>query len=108
MFEVTPALDEGPPLAQVSVPRQDDQTVFRHMVQNNLAASGLLASMVKALARSEPVPNTLLNKGLAPSYFSWPTPEQVNQLAARTGGLIGLADAARLAACAVRLRRTFW
>jgi hypothetical protein len=64
--------------------------------------------MVKALARSEPVPNTLLNEGVKPSYFSWPTPEQVNQLAARAGRLIGFADAVRLAACALRLRKTLW
>lgn len=108
VFKVTPVLDEGPPLAQVAVARQDDQTVFRHMVANNLAAGGLLAGMVKALARSEPVPSTLLNEGVEPSYFSWPMPEQVDQLAARTGGLIGLADAVRLAACALRLRKTLW
>jgi hypothetical protein len=108
VFRVTPVLDEGPPLAQVAVARQDDQTVFRHMVENNLAAGGLLAGMVKALARSEPVPNTLLNEGVEPSYFSWPMPEQVSQLAARTGGLIGFADAVRLAACALRLRKTLW
>lgn len=108
VFEVTPVLDDGPPLAQVAIARRDDQTVFRHMVENNLAAARLLASMVRAQARSAPVPNALLNEGLEPSYFSWPTPEQVDQLDARTGGLIGFGDAVRLAACALRVRKTLW
>lgn len=92
VFEVTPELDGGPPLAQVAITRTASNTVFDHIIRNNEASGALLAALVNARARGEPLPASILNDGLSPSYFSWPTDAEVDAVRMQTSGLMSFRE----------------
>lgn len=103
VFEVTPKLDDGPPLAQVSLETSPTGSLFSHIVANNIAAGTLLAEMARQLSFGKDPKRPLLNAGLAHSYFSWPKPEQVDEFLSGGRKLISAREALRLAAAALRL-----
>ena len=105
VFKVTPKLDEGVPLAQVVIPRDEASSVFQHMHKNNSAAGKLLARMVRELSESGSYTSVLFNDGLKPSYFSWPNTGEVSVFRKNGKSLITVCEAFRLALSALRLVR---
>lgn len=105
VFEVTERLDEGPPLAQTQIPVRQGGSLFSHIIANNRAAGRLLAAMVADLAAGRTPGRPLLNEGIEPSYFSWPTAEQVAAFRRDGRRLMTLGDLLRLGLSAVRLGR---
>lgn len=77
VFRVTPELDEGPPLAQVTITRDETCSVFNHMLRNNMAAGALLCQMLRDRIKGDKITYALPGKTLEPSYFSWPNSTQV-------------------------------
>ncbi len=104
VFEVTPSLDEGTPLGQVAIQRDETGSVFQHMVNNNIAAGKLLASMVlQAFQCSAPsfelyTPQSQLKS----SYHSWPKPDELKVLHRQRKALITPGEAMRLMLAAFR------
>ena len=100
VFEVAVELDRGPPLAQAKIARESKNSVFKHMMANNVAAGHLLGDMLRSRHGA-----TLHNAGLRPSYFSWPTQTQLTQLRATGHALIDFSECVALCAAALRVRR---
>lgn len=88
IFEVTPKIDEGPPIAQIEIERDEERSVFDHMIRNNRAASRLLVKLLKDRLNGRHNAPQLLNDGLANSYFSWPNAEHMRDFKRRRGCLI--------------------
>jgi hypothetical protein len=86
IFLVTPKLDEGPTIAQTTIPRMDQSSVFHHMIRNNRAAGTLLVELCRDLLAHRIGEYPLPGERLTPSYFSWPQPDQVQ--VARKNGLV--------------------
>lgn len=103
VFEVTERLDEGPPLAQVQIPVKQHESLFSHIVANNRAAGRLLAEMVSDLAAGRNPGRPLLNEGIVPSYYSWPTTEQVAEFRRSGRRLMTFGELLRLALSVARL-----
>lgn len=103
VFKVSPKLDEGAPLAQVVIPRDENGSVFQHICANNGAAGELLAEMVRQLSECGSYASTLFNHELEGSYFSWPKSGEVSALHLHGKRLIGLGEAFLLAFAAIRL-----
>lgn len=103
VFEVTPKLDDGPALAQVSLDTSSTGSLFSHIVANNIAAGTLLAEMAQKLSLGNNPKGTLLNEGLKHSYFSWPKATQVDEFLSSGRKLISVGEALRFAAAALRI-----
>lgn len=103
VFEVTPKLDDGPPLAQVSLETSPTGSLFSHIVANNTAAGTLLAEMVLKLSLGNDPKGPLLNEGLEHSYFSWPKAAQVDEFLSSGRKLISAGEVLRLASAALRI-----
>ncbi|MEQ8402146.1 MAG: formyltransferase family protein [Roseitalea porphyridii] len=96
VFSVTEKLDAGPPLAQVSLPVDEQRSLFHHIVSNNQRASDLLREMVEQQAGGKPPGGSLLNAGLDASYFTWPSASDVKEFRDRRGRLVELSEIADL------------
>lgn len=107
VFEVTPKLDEGPPLGQVSLPARRGRSLFSHIVANNKTAGALLAAMVTDLSAGRAPERPLLNAGVEPSYFSWPREEQVAEFRGKGWRLMSVAETLKLGLSALRLGPVF-
>ena len=103
VFEVTPKLDEGPPLGQVSLATEPSGSLLNHIAANNIAAAELLAGMVYDLSEQRDHRRPLLNRGLGRSYYSWPKQLQVDEFLRSGRKLVKLAEVLKLAACALRI-----
>ncbi len=105
IFRVEPELDKGPPLFQTMLETTARDSVFAHMVRNNLAAGKFLAMAVGQLARIGRVEPSLVGGMIAPSYFSWPKRRQVRQLRDRGGRIIRLREVCGFLTACLRLKR---
>lgn len=105
IFRVEPKLDKGPPLFQMALKTESRQSVFGHMVDNNLAAGRLLAGAVDQLASTGRIEESLIRDRVEPSYYSWPQRSEVRRLKRRGHRLISLGEAVRLFVACLRLRR---
>lgn len=103
VFLVTPKLDEGPPLAQVTITRDEKRSVFDHMIRNNKAASTLLANMLGHQVRGETLNYELPGKDLPASYFSWPQNTHIQEAQQHGIRLIRVGEWLKLLAQAVRV-----
>ena len=103
VFEVTPKLDDGPPLAQSSLQTSMPSSLFSHIIANNNAAGALLVEMVSTLSSGDDPKRPLLNEGLEHSYFSWPKAAQVDSFLSSGRKLITVREVFRLAAAAFRI-----
>jgi hypothetical protein len=99
VFEVTPELDAGPPVAQVPIPVTSTRSLFGHMLTNNQAAGSLLNRMFDEECHRDLHPGEL-----EPSYFSWPKAEELRDFRATGFRLIHLRELVGLAAASLRLR----
>jgi methionyl-tRNA formyltransferase len=105
VFEVTPVLDEGPPLAQTKIARDQFASVFSHMLRNNLAASELLVAMLEKETEGSRFEGILFNSGLPSSYHTWPSSDEVKAFRASGGRLIRFREVIPLLLGALRIVR---
>jgi len=106
VFLVTPKLDEGPPLAQVTITRDEKRSVFEHMLRNNVAASVLLRDMLLNLKHNTNAEYALPGLALPASYFSWPQAAHMKEARQRGLRLIYLREWAKLLMQSLRLNPT--
>lgn len=97
VFGVTPKLDEGPSLGQVAIARDENASVFDHMIRNNQAAADLLVDMLKGQAGHLHAP------ALPQSYYTWPTKAQLAELHAQGKCLMKCQEMLRLILNALRI-----
>jgi len=95
IFRVTPELDAGPPLAQRVVPIAPRTSLFAAILANNRAAAALLRGMTETLSRAGQVEPELIVPLPEPSYYSWPTRDDVRRFRARGNRLMRLGEAGR-------------
>lgn len=83
IFRVTAELDAGEPLVQQVVPIGPRMSLFSAILANNRAAGALLCRAIESLARRGSVKPELVAPAPSPSYYSWPTRNDVRRLRAR-------------------------
>lgn len=105
IFQVTSALDEGPPLGQVAIQRDESGSVFQHLISNNIAAGKLLLSMAQQVSHRGEFSTQLYSAQalLKPSYYSWPKPDDLKMLRRQRKVLIRPIEAVRLMLIVFRL-----
>ena len=102
IFAVTEALDDGAPLFQTEISASPAHSLFSTMLGNNWAAAKLLRQCVEIARDGQKEAGSLLNQGIAPSYFSWPQADHVREFRDRGGKLLTVRELGALFASCLR------
>lgn len=105
IFKVLLKLDEGPVIRQNAIAVEPGRSVFHLMLRNNREAAALLRETLETLAeRGEIEPMQPPADTLEPSYYSWPSTEQVRSFHAQGKRLIALNECLSFMATCLHLK----
>lgn len=90
-FVMNEAIDEGAIVGQVKIEVDYHKSIFFNMVQNNLAARDLVKNKT-SIGIQKGLFQEISKIDVEPSYFSWPSSENMNQLRKRCVSLMTLFD----------------
>lgn len=86
LFLVTPELDAGPVLRRIDIERRDT-SLLDHVIRNNRAAAEMVAAAVIERTRTGSL-EPCARLAMEPSYFRWPTRQQVREFKSNGARLI--------------------
>ena len=81
-------IDNGKILSQIKVNLPLNPSMFSVINATKAEGGKLMASVVESIKSNSELPENLINEKLTPSYYSWPTIEQLKDFRSKGGRLI--------------------